>query len=240
MKYFVCSDIHGFFDEWMKALDEKGFDINNKDHQLIICGDLLDRGRQPKEVIDYVLKHKDDIIFIRGNHEDLMQELIDRNFSIRRDIHNGTAQTIVDIEDEWLISKFDLREISKDTGLKELLSLPINYYETEHYIFVHGWIPIYSNADLNNFNWRNATNQEWYEARWVNPIEMYQKKMFVPNKTIVCGHFHVSLFWHIFDPAKYDEFGDKANFDPFITKEVIGLDACTVLSGKVNVVVLED
>ncbi len=29
MKYFVSSDIHGFYDEWMKTLKDKGFDINN-------------------------------------------------------------------------------------------------------------------------------------------------------------------------------------------------------------------
>ena len=28
MKYFVSADIHGYFDEWQTALQEKGFDIN--------------------------------------------------------------------------------------------------------------------------------------------------------------------------------------------------------------------
>lgn len=32
MKYFVCSDIHGFYDQWMKALNDQGFDINNPDN----------------------------------------------------------------------------------------------------------------------------------------------------------------------------------------------------------------
>ena len=32
MKYFVSSDIHGFFDEWQSALNEKGFDLNNPEH----------------------------------------------------------------------------------------------------------------------------------------------------------------------------------------------------------------
>lgn len=79
MKYFVSADIHGFYDEWQLALKEKGFDINNSEHKIILCGDLFDRGRQPKEIIDFVLTHKDKVILIRGNHEDLMQEMIDRN-----------------------------------------------------------------------------------------------------------------------------------------------------------------
>ena len=46
MKYFVSSDIHGFFDEWQNALTDKGFDLNNPEHKIILCGDLFDRGSQ--------------------------------------------------------------------------------------------------------------------------------------------------------------------------------------------------
>jgi len=35
-------------------------------------------------------------------------------------------------------------------------------------------------------------------------------------------------------------FGEQVNFEPFITKEIISLDACTAYSGKVNVVVIEE
>ena len=45
-KYFVCSDIHGFYKEWMSSLDEVGFDINNNEHILIVLGDIFDRGRE--------------------------------------------------------------------------------------------------------------------------------------------------------------------------------------------------
>ena len=79
MKYFVSADIHGFYDEWMLALREKGFDVNNPNHKIIVCGDIFDRGKQPKQVIDFILSHKDKIILIRGNHEDLMEDMIKRN-----------------------------------------------------------------------------------------------------------------------------------------------------------------
>lgn len=45
-KYFICSDVHGFYTEWMKALKEAGFDIENPNHKIIHCGDLLDRGEE--------------------------------------------------------------------------------------------------------------------------------------------------------------------------------------------------
>ena len=148
MKYFVSGDIHGFYDEWQNALKDKGFNLDNPEHKIILCGDLFDRGNQPKEIIEFVLKHKDKVILIRGNHEDLMEQMIERNSSDYGDLCNGTAQTIVDLYPEWQISEFDLKKIAKETRLQEVLDMCIDYYETKHYIFVHGWIPIVENCYL--------------------------------------------------------------------------------------------
>ena len=240
MKYFISSDIHGFFNEWQNALKDKGFDLNNPEHKIILCGDLFDRGNQPKEIIDFVLKHKDKVILIRGNHEDLMEQMIERDFSDYGDLCNGTAQTIVDLYPEWQISEFDLKKIAKATRLQEVLDMCIDYYETKNYIFVHGWIPIIENCYLYDSNWRTARKECWEKARWTNPVEMFRYEIYEPNKTIICGHWHCSALWHKQNPDEYEEFGDKANFEPFITKNMIAIDACTAYSHKVNVVVLED
>lgn len=240
MKYFVSGDIHGFYDEWQNALKDKGFNLDNPEHKIILCGDLFDRGSQPKEIIDFVLKHKDKVILIRGNHEDLIEQMIERNSSDYGDLCNGTAQTIVDLYPEWQISEFDLNKIAKETRLQEVLDMCIDYYETKHYIFVHGWIPIIENCYLYDSNWRTARKERWGKARWTNPVEMYRYEIYEPNKTIVCGHWHCSALWHEQNPDEYEEFGDKANFEPFITKNMIAIDACTTYSHKVNVVVLED
>ena len=240
MKYFVSGDIHGFFDEWQNALNEKGFDLNKPEHKIILCGDLFDRGSQPKEIIDFVLEHKDKVILIRGNHEDLMEQMIERNSSDYGDLCNGTAQTIVDLYPEWQISEFDLKKIAKATRLQEALDMCVDYYETKHYIFVHGWIPIVENCCLYDSEWRTARKERWEKARWANPVEMYRYEIYEPNKTIVCGHWHCSALWHEQNPDEYEEFGDKANFEPFITKNMIAIDACTTYSHKVNMVVLED
>lgn len=240
MKYFVSSDIHGFFDEWQNALKDKGFDLDNHEHKIILCGDLFDRGSQPKEIIDFVLKHKDKVILIRGNHEDLIEQMIERNSSDYGDLCNGTAQTIVDLYPEWQISEFDLKKIAKATRLQEVLDMCVDYYETKHYIFVHGWIPIIENCYLYDSDWRTARKERWEKARWTNPVEMFRYEIYEPNKTIVCGHWHCSALWHEQNPDEYEEFGDKANFEPFITKNMISIGACTTYSHKVNVVVLED
>ena len=240
MKYFVSSDIHGFYKEWQKALRNKGYDKNNPNHCIVLCGDVLDRGRQPKQIINYILRNKEKIILVRGNHEDLMQEMINRNEAYWHDLSNGTARTIVDLCPEWEVTRFDLKEIAKETRLQEVLDSFVDYFETDHYVFVHGWIPTKGSEQKYDKNWRNAGKERWEAARWANPVEMYKNRIFAPNKTIVCGHWHCSSFWHEEDPIRYKEYGEGANYKPYIKTEVMAIDACTALSGKVNCVVIED
>ena len=54
MKYFITSDIHSFYDEFIEALNKAGYDKNNKDHILIICGDIFDRGTKPLEIYEFL------------------------------------------------------------------------------------------------------------------------------------------------------------------------------------------
>ena len=177
--HFAINQYHGI--EWHLGNDTEnitlessdyGFDINNPKHKIIVCGDLFDRGHQPKQIIDFILAHKDKFILIRGNHEDLMQEMINRNFNMKHDLSNGTAFTILDLCPEYLISEFDLKKIAKETGLQEVLDMCVDYFETKKFLFVHGWIPTKSDNKYNS-NWRNASKKQWEKARWQNPVEMF-------------------------------------------------------------------
>ena len=78
-KLFCVSDIHGFYNEFKKALDAAGFDENNEDHWLITCGDHFDRGNQPIEVMNY-LSNLPRKILIKGNHESLIIDCLERGF----------------------------------------------------------------------------------------------------------------------------------------------------------------
>lgn len=69
---------------------------------------------------------------------------------------------------------------------------------------------------------------------------MFEYKIYEPNKTIVCGHWHCSALWHKVYPNKYEGFVRENNFKPFITKNMIALDVCTAYTNKVNVVVLNN
>lgn len=253
MKYFVSSDIHGFYNEWTDALKEKGFNIDDPEHKIVVCGDLFDRGTQAKRVQSFVMKllRKNKIILIRGNHEDLAKEMIDNYakymFDIKNTAHwvNGTFQTMLDLtgmsfnDATTCLLEFKKRAYETDY-IKRILPKMKNYYETEHYVFVHAWIPLKPLRYEFDTNWRNANAKLWEKARWLNPVTTYQKKLYLKNKTLVFGHWRCSAFWASKSPKRYAEDSDGVCFDPFITKEIIALDACTAQSKQVNVVVLED
>lgn len=78
MRYYVVSDVHGFFSEMKAALDEKGFFEDKEPHKLVVCGDLFDRGTEALQLQEFILDliSKDEVILIRGNHEDLLMELL--------------------------------------------------------------------------------------------------------------------------------------------------------------------
>ena len=249
MKYFVIADVHGFYDEMIEALNKAGFDKFNKEHTLISLGDVIDRGTQPNEVIEYLLSLERKIL-IRGNHEDLLYQLLcyQRN-PAHYDVTNGTFDTIIRLANKTSELSYDIDSAysnwhecvlhARGSKIFDYLNETVNYFETERNVFVHGWAPGYYNYEKEKYcaytNLENVEGYEWADSRWVNSLQMAQQKVFIPGKQIVCGH------WHACDFNTYFNNDEKyKNHDPYITDDFIALDACTVLSKKVNVIIIEE
>lgn len=230
MKIFAFSDCHGFANELIDALDKAGFDKTNPDHLLVGCGDYFDRGGQPYEVMKFLnsVKHK---VLVKGNHEQLLIDAINRGYPGWHDYSNGTFDTICNLcnADRW--DTFEDCCIKIDGMAKHWVSKMVNYYETENYIFVHSFVP------LNIDDWREAHQKAWDNAMWGNPYDLAQQG-FLPDKTLVFGHWHCSTGWALTEGRS--EFGEDAKFDIFHGDGFISIDACTAHTGKVNVLVLED
>lgn len=260
MKYFVVADVHGFYDEMKQALDAAGFDPENPDHTLISCGDAIDRGPRPNEVIKYFVNLPRKIL-IRGNHEDLMEELMKNPWGpYSYDYSNGTYKTLIELASKHhkvnygtTISKSlamyiewdELQKFAKaERTYKQYTKLLVDYAEIGDYVFVHGWIPTFTQTELSsgrmvhvyeyNKDWRNAGSLEWEKARWLHGAECTEQAIFEPNKTIVCGHIHAAA-WH----TSFEGAEPYGNHSIYQDKNVIALDTCTALSKKVNVLVLE-
>ena len=245
-KFFVLSDIHGFYDEMIEALNEAGFDENNENHWIITCGDYTDRGSEPLKVIRY-LRSLPRKVLIKGNHETLLVECCERGEYYSHDISNGTAHTIWDIGFGYS-EDFAEQCVYVLKRLKPFLNSMVNYFETKNYIFVHSWIPLINKDGLPahytrdrkfefNPNWRNAKQKEWDDAMWGNPWDL-AKKGLLPDKTIVFGHFHTSYPRHKYEGEP--EWGDDADFSVYRGDGFIGIDGCTAYTRNVNVLVLDD
>jgi serine/threonine protein phosphatase 1 len=229
MKLYVCSDIHGFFDEFKKALDEAGFEENNPEHLLIVCGDCFDRGKQPAEVIHYLMKLKNKVL-VKGNHEDLLLQCIEREYPYSNDYSNGTYGTICELGGAGEGRPFDECCLIAEQRIKPFIRQMVDYYETKNYIFVHSFIPTIE-------DWRYAHASQWEEARWGNPFKLV-KQGSLPDKTLVFGHWHCSAGWA--EKEGISEFGEDAKFDAFYGDGYISIDACTAHSHRVNIIVIED
>lgn len=69
---YVISDLHGYYDLFMKLLDKISF---NEYDLLYILGDVCDRGPDSLKILFYIQEH-DNIILLKGNHEYMMQEAL--------------------------------------------------------------------------------------------------------------------------------------------------------------------
>ena len=49
-KYFIMTDIHSFYSIMLNTLNTNGFNVNDNEHYLIVCGDLFDRGDESKQL----------------------------------------------------------------------------------------------------------------------------------------------------------------------------------------------
>lgn len=76
MKYYVVSDIHGFYGILKAALAEAGFFRDSEPHKLLVLGDLFDGGKEAAELQRFILDrmNRDEVILVKGNHEDLFAE----------------------------------------------------------------------------------------------------------------------------------------------------------------------
>lgn len=258
MKIFACSDIHGFYNEFKQALENAGFEDNNPNHLLIICGDFWDRGYNPYKITEY-LNSIDNKILVRGNHEQLMEYLIKRGYPMNHDYHNGTAETAAIIQEELamvedkVVSVMNYKYI--EPFVKNFYDQMVNYYETQNYIFVHCWIPYKTkeeyvdNEEISKFDrkqlkniyrkdWRRASQEKWDTAMWGNPFLLEQEGLNQTGKVIVHGHWHNS--YHFANTENLPEFGEGSKFEIARHGNCIGLDTCTAYTNKVNVLVVED
>ena len=74
MSTYVISDIHGCFGEFQRMLDHISFSDSDR---LILAGDYIDRGPESLEMLRWLAERPDNVIAIRGNHDEEFADCID-------------------------------------------------------------------------------------------------------------------------------------------------------------------
>ena len=213
MKYFIVSDIHSFCSELKSALWKAGFNKRNKDHTLIVCGDVFDRGSETVELYKFLTSiPKKRCILIKGNHELLYEELLEKRFPESHDFSNYTVDTfghIAGYSPEILTPEYwrklgdvpheRIRQAWQEI-LTEVKQSPITawlqsdrwkyWHEVGNYIFVHSFIPL-KNLDCMpayyTYNRRFEYFKDWRET--ANNFELEDATWGCPYQQYLDGYF---------------------------------------------------
>lgn len=239
VRLFVFSDVHGHADALRSALIFAGYDARNRNHILVDCGDNFDRGPQNAAVYCMLRRMVRRSVLLCGNHEEMLADLLSGGTDFGRYEANGVLQTaseLLGMPQEQLI-RYPERtaRMLRARRIVRRIGRMREFFETKRYVFVHGWLPtVLDKSGMRRIpdDWRAAPPEVWAHARWDSWVDAWEKGLVLPDKTVVCGHRECAQGHRRFHGAASDA--------PFHDAGVIAIDACTVRSGLVNVLVLED
>lgn len=251
MKYFVFTDPHGNYEALLSAITKMGYDASNSQHQLVGCGDYFGRAAQSNSdcvnIWEYLTSshHINKPICIRGNHESILIDAIKRRKLTETDVYNGENNTFASFIDVFpgfisydSIYQFEAAKKMIDVGFYNWLKSLSWYFETEHYIFTHGFVPMMyftRGVELSDFD-----NCDWERASWSKTpdnIRTFDLMKIENHKTIVFGHWRAKELNEKF-ALKWEE--EDGNIYVDKERKLIGLDATTALSYKVGSIVIDD
>jgi serine/threonine protein phosphatase 1 len=256
--YFI-SDMHGNYDATIKALKDSKYDENNPNHLLIVLGDFTDRGTQSLALYKYLyrLTKENKAIVIAGNHTLFFIKFLRGSVSPFNYINNGLRETIADFWhrtapfESWCLleggcdmtqeSYVKWAEICRNDINEEypellpwLESLP-RYFESKHYIGVHGAI------DTKVDDWHHPHcllyNFRDWDALDFNDGSFFGEAIKNTDKTVVIGHFATA---HLREMYGLDFEKDPNEILYRDDGRVIAIDTCTIRSNRVNVLAIED
>lgn len=236
MRYFIFSDTHGNFTALKKALDDAGYDKNNKNHWLISAGDLFDRGKENIEIFEF-LSSIEQKTMILGNHDQFLLDILNDNFSelswnCRNNGLTTTLAAFSNIREEYLYSISEKDNFS--VGFKISTVIQRNFPKLKK--FLDSMVDvimidknIITHAGFQKFYryWDYKSNNRTVTKNFIEKAEKWEL-----DYTFIFGH------WHAFD-LNESFCGLRDNKKPFIYKNFVGIDACSTLFNQVFIYQIE-
>lgn len=209
-KLFVIGDIHGECDLLNKQLQHVDF----SQHQLVLLGDLIDRGPKVKKTIETVmaLVKEQGAICLKGNHEDiLLRWLADPEEKMDWYMRNGGQATLEDLLGESIFygsSPTQLAKLIKEryaNVVDFLKQLPL-FYETQDVICVHAGV------NLALEDWHKTSERDFL---WIR--DDFHQAANTTTKSIIFGHTPVQTLYQ-----------NDNTIDLWVSDNKIGLDGGAV------------
>lgn len=265
MKIFAISDIHGHFTEMIRCLKESGYDENNDNHLLVVCGDMFDRGSESREVYKYLrrLQESGRAIILRGNHDNMFIELLRGEDCWFNFIYNGMKTTFdsflertasfesyiaidlgldirkleeKEIDNLW----FKYRDDTRNTILSENEGILDWFLSLPDYYETKNYIFTHASIDTEAKDWHNPEFSKykyisWDACHW-DDGSFFGKELKNVDKIVVVGHYHTDGI-----REKYNLEFDGTN--SILTRDdgkMIYIDTCTPITKRVNVLTIDD
>lgn len=221
MSIFVISDIHGMYKQFEQLLTY----WNPKD-KLILLGDLVDRGPQSFEVVKKVMSLKeaygDQIIFCKGNHEDLLLEYI-RFPQINRSIYfqNGGRETMTSFLQDVPKEVKELNPIEQAFYVKEQFTEELAFLENSKPYVIIGDV-LFTHAGFESY-YADFSESNEDDFLWIR--DHYLQLNTTP---------YVNVFGHT--PTRQIHKGD----DIWVSEDgkYIGIDGGCVFGGQLNALLI--
>ncbi len=184
--YYAMSDIHGCYEEYIRALNTVHFSSRDS---LFVLGDIVDRGPQPIRVLQDMM-YRDNVYPILGNHEFSMMTVVRR---LGVEITDASIATLTgeDLEsarlwlnDGGMTSLKGFLALSEDEreGLLEYLGEFALYEEAEaggrEYVLLHAGLDNFSpERDLDSY----SVDEMIFHAPDYD-------RVYFPDRYLVSGH----------------------------------------------------
>ncbi|MBM7688125.1 serine/threonine protein phosphatase [Enterococcus ureilyticus] len=218
---YAISDIHGEYDLF-QALTRY---YDPALHQLVLIGDLNDRGPKTKECFlsGKELTEKYGAVYLRGNHEEYFLRFLQSPEDwFPSYIRNGGKETLESLLHKGALEEYSPTEMSMmiRSRYKELIDFLVErplYFEWGKYVFVHAGV------DLTKKDWHQTSPHDFI---WIR--EAFHQEKNNTGKTIVFGHT-ITPMLH----------GDMETTNLWLSDNKIGIDGGAVFGGSVHGVIFD-
>ena len=219
-RILAIGDIHGMYEKLKKLMDKVKFDPT--EDLLIFLGDYIDRGPQPLECLNYVMRMQEQfpqrVICLKGNHEAMCTNYYWFKEDIFGFLINGDNRRFAFI---WTgngggETKKQFRKLSKPELQKYLHWMRglLNHCQAEGFYFCHAGIapeiPLEKQRER-DLLWIREEFMERYDGRY---------------GSIVIGHTPVQLFRY-----RYWQEEEPPTIPQFLENQVIMCDTGAYLDG---------